>query len=88
MTDPDGRVRGHDCYLDPIGVLRYCDDDSVVPDPDVRPCTSCGGFPTPDGYDSCLGFLPGVAAACCGHGNTEDAYIVTPEELALGASPD
>lgn len=88
MMEPDGRVRGHDAYLDPVGTLRYCDDGTPVPEPDVRPCASCGLVPTPEGYDGCLGFVPGAAAACCGHGRSEDAYVVTPEELAAGASPD
>jgi hypothetical protein len=26
--------------------------------------------------DPCIGFLPGVLNACCGHGNDKDAYIV------------
>ncbi len=32
------------------------------------PCKRCGKLPTPEGYDACLGYLPGVASACCGHG--------------------
>jgi hypothetical protein len=41
-----------------------------------RPCAACGqqvGFGAPD---YCLGKLRGVRAACCGHGRSEDAYIV------------
>jgi hypothetical protein len=30
-------------------------------------------LPTPEGYDACLGYLPGVDAACCGHGVTRGA---------------
>jgi hypothetical protein len=45
---------------------------------EVRPCKKCGktfegsniGEPDP-----CLGTLPGVDNACCGHGVREDAYI-------------
>ena len=44
----------------------------------VRPCKKCGcifegsniGDPDP-----CLGNLPGVDNACCGHGITDQAYI-------------
>lgn len=32
------------------------------------PCAHCGRAPTPEGHDACLGALPGVTAACCGHG--------------------
>lgn len=40
----------------------------------TRSCIRCGKFPTVEGYDSCLGDLPGVDFACCGHG-VEDGYI-------------
>jgi len=32
-------------------------------------------MPTPEGHDACLGKLPGVGAACCGHG-VDDAYAI------------
>jgi hypothetical protein len=32
------------------------------------PCGLCGQLPTPEGHDPCLGTLPGVTAACFGHG--------------------
>ena len=35
---------------------------------DSRACIRCGRHPTPEGFDACLGHLPGVASACCGHG--------------------
>ena len=36
------------------------------------PCGKCGGA---DDHDKCLGMLPGVVNACCGHGRREDSYI-------------
>lgn len=36
----------------------------------------------PTGPDACLGVLPGVSHACCGHGVTSRAYVV------LGGLPD
>lgn len=39
-----------------------------------RPCPKCNELPTEDGHDACLGSLPGVQNACCGHG-VENAYI-------------
>lgn len=50
----------------------------AVNDIEMRPCAKCGlvfegsniGEPDP-----CLGVLPGVDNACCGHGVPEDAYI-------------
>ena len=38
-------------------------------------CTACE-MVVPDGPDACLGLLPGVAQACCGHGDPERAYVV------------
>ena len=39
-----------------------------------RPCTRCDNLS--DGPDRCLGRLPYVRQACCGHGCPEDAYFV------------
>jgi len=33
-----------------------------------RPCGRCGKPPTATGQDPCIADLPGVRAACCGHG--------------------
>ncbi len=38
-------------------------------------CATCGNENTIEGHDACLGNLPGVANACCGHGKTSEAYI-------------
>jgi len=38
-------------------------------------CGNCGAHSTPDGYDSCIGELPGLMNACCGHGQTGEAYV-------------
>lgn len=35
-----------------------------------RPCVRCEEMPTKDGHDACLGHLPNVEYACCGHGVT------------------
>jgi hypothetical protein len=40
-----------------------------------RPCPLCHKMPTPEGYDACLGYIPGARSACCGHG-VEYGYIV------------
>jgi len=39
-----------------------------------RPCIRCGKMPTKEGHDACLGTLPGVKNACCGHG-VEQGYL-------------
>jgi len=38
-------------------------------------CGFCGLDRTPEGHDGCIGTLPGVMNACCGHGDTEMAYV-------------
>ncbi len=40
-----------------------------------RPCVSCGLVAAADGHDPCLGELPDVKAACCGHGGAAVPYI-------------
>ena len=44
---------------------------------DGRPCVHCTLPPTPQGADGCLGMLPGVEYACCGHTGvaTRQTYI-------------
>lgn len=43
----------------------------------VRPCKKCGKlFPLGKGeVDPCLGVLPGVNNACCGHGVSKASYV-------------
>jgi hypothetical protein len=42
---------------------------------EIRPCKKCGKlFPLGEG-DPCLGVLPGVNSACCGHGVSKASYI-------------
>lgn len=51
----------------------YADDKTIVRY-NPRSCPRCGHMPTEEGYDYCLGKLPGVLNACCGHG-VEEGYI-------------
>ena len=44
-----------------------------------RPCRKCGRMPTPEGHDACLGTLPEVLWACCGHG-AEKPYTIYKNE--------
>ena len=54
----------------------YADTGEYVTDRPGRPCGHCGRDRTAEAHDGCLGTLPGVVNACCGHGNAELAYIV------------
>jgi hypothetical protein len=38
-------------------------------------CDHCGSKRTKEGHDGCIGELPNVMNACCGHGETKAAYI-------------
>jgi hypothetical protein len=49
------------------------------------PCSLCGQLPTPEGHDACLGILPGVQAACCGHGKTEGYVMFASGQVIRGA---
>lgn len=40
-----------------------------------RSCGHCGKCNTKEGHDGCLGTLPNVMNACCGHGVVGDSYI-------------
>lgn len=66
---PTGHKRGHLIYWDGT-TWRYLDDQPATTE---RPCVSCGVLT--DGPDPCLGVLPGVSSACCGHG-VEEPYVV------------
>jgi len=47
---------------------RWIYSDTRKPDTGRRTCRRCGRKPTPEGYDACLGHIPGATSACCGHG--------------------
>lgn len=71
---------GNPTYFDQYRyVWRYCVDDCPVKDDPQRPCNHCGLATTDEGHDGCLGTLPGVMNACCGHGIVRDAYIQFPD---------
>lgn len=67
------RFRGHSIYCE-NGEWYYSDTKtSVAGNP--RNCGYCGKEDTKEGHDGCLGTLPGVMNACCGHGSIQDSYI-------------
>jgi hypothetical protein len=70
---------------------------------ELWPCKACGGMPLPDrnlrnqstfvwtylGADPCLGWLAGVRAACCGHGEARlnsDPYLILQDGRRLDGS--
>lgn len=68
-------LRGWPIYKDGKGVWRFKDtDEPTVETWRSRSCGRCGEHVNGKA-DPCLGELPGVANACCGHGNSTQAYI-------------
>ena len=54
----------------------YSDDKTLVHENwKDKPCGHCGEGFTKEGHDACLGTLPDVMNACCGHGNDSEAYV-------------
>jgi hypothetical protein len=69
-------LRGHEIHMGPDEEFVFSDTGASVPDTwESRPCGYCGRSNTPEGYDGCVGHLPGVRNACCGHGQLKAAYI-------------
>ncbi len=48
-----------------------------------RPCAACGREVVHDAPDPCLGTLPGVIFACCGHGVPGLSYVTFEEGTTL-----
>ncbi len=55
----------------------YENDGAAIPanGGKLRPCVKCDKLFPLEEHDPCLGILPGVDNACCGHGIKERAYI-------------
>lgn len=69
------KLRGHD--IEKINdEWCYSDDTTLtVTNWKTRPCGYCNKHNTLEGHDGCLGTLPNVMNACCGHGVSGEAYI-------------
>lgn len=72
------KLRGHEIYKDREGNYRFKDTGQLTTETWFkRPCGHCYKFGNSnDGEpDPCLGNLPGVTNACCGHGEAKDSYM-------------
>lgn len=72
-----GYVRGNPVYWDGIA---WCFLDGVPIEAEERPCVVCHVTVGRDDPDPCIGMLPGVTSACCGHG-VESLFIVFDGDL-------
>ena len=68
-------LRGH--KIEEVdGEWVYCDTQEPTVDGwKDRSCGKCGLPFTLEGHDGCIGTLPDVINACCGHGEVGDAYV-------------
>jgi len=65
------------------GYPMHWDKEKNVWEPDgCEPCPKCGKMPTKEGYDACIGYVPGATSVCCGHGLVSP-YITFDGEWAL-----
>jgi len=84
MTVNKDYLRGHliEFYG---GEWVYCDTGESTADTwKERPCGHCDLHDTTEGHDGCLGTLPGVMNACCGHGDKhEGAYVQFLDETCI-----
>ena len=74
MSEVRPHLRGNLIYYD--GIWRYV--DTGLPTTETWKGRACGHCLKPnreDEHDACLGELPGVINACCGHGNVREAYV-------------
>ena len=69
------KLRGYDIEYRNNEWVYAASGIPTVGNRDKTPCGNCGEMPTTEGHDMCLGNLPGVMNACCGHGDVEEAYI-------------
>lgn len=69
-----GSLRGHPIRYDGDD-WRYEDTGEKTVGASARPCGFCDVRATREGHDACLGTIPGVVNACCGHGEESEAYI-------------
>jgi len=60
--------------------------EKVDPNGPTRPCKHCSkdfGEIASTEVDPCLGKLPGVINACCGHGNPDESYVIFENGITI-----
>lgn len=67
-------LRGHPMICKG-GIWFYKDTGEATAGNRRDSCGHCSLTSTPEGHDGCLGKLPRVKNACCGHGVVSDAYV-------------
>jgi len=67
--------RGHPIEKTNKNGWVFIDTQIPVKDWKNRPCGHCDKPNTIEGHDGCLGTLPNVMNACCGHGVVSSTYV-------------
>jgi len=67
--------RGHKIIYDHENEI-WVYEDTLEPISNARVCKKCGKQPTPEGYDACMGHIPGAKSVCCGHGVKGKVLII------------
>ena len=78
MTRENSKINGHSVYFDESQDAWFYSDTNEPIENNHRPCKKCGRLEIDENgerVDECLGRLPGVKYACCGHGDPRYAYI-------------
>lgn len=70
----DSQFRGHH-IIEVDGEWFYESGALVSENWLTRGCGYCGKADSPEGHDACLGTLPLLMNACCGHGVVRDTYV-------------
>ncbi|MGH1591146.1 hypothetical protein ACRBEV_25685 [Methylobacterium phyllosphaerae] len=69
----------HDAYFDEVywdnHTTYYADTHEPMDRDNPRPCAACRMPVVVGEPDPCIGTLPGVLGACCGHGGVESSYV-------------
>ena len=75
MIIATSHLRGHAIEHDGNEWVYSDTKESTVKTHMDRACGHCDKHATPEGHDGCLGTLPNVMNACCGHGALKEAYV-------------
>ena len=67
--------RGHKIEFNSNKFWLYFDTKEKVSENNNRECGHCHKNNREDGHDTCIGELPGLMNACCGHGKVNGCYV-------------
>lgn len=80
------QLNGHDIEHNGREWIFSDTGESTIKTHTNRPCGNCGKHKTKDDHDHCIANLRGVSNACCGHGDTDSAYIQYDSGLIVRGS--